>query len=164
MASAINPDVARVEKKCAICRATFMEINNTGEWKCRQHPGQIVNNRFTCCNMYTMYNNYEEFHSKTISIARLGCARCDHRTTYAPYTMQNGVNFVPRHFAPIIATKDKIRALEIRKRDDKKELYVYRFDRKSEEENADSVTMHHLASIGEADDSHLIAVNLTIKK
>lgn len=157
----VNVEAAMVDKVCIICKTVFQELQNTGDWKCVQHPGTIIDGHFTCCNMSTIYSNTAEFYQHTIARSRMGCVRCDHRTTYAPFDSTNGVNYVPVWFAPTV--RHKYHALELRTVNGEKKLYVHRFDSKRAADNTHKVTMHNLARRGLADDTYILKQQLSIK-
>lgn len=157
----VNVETAMLHKRCVICHIVFQEIHNTGDWHCCQHPGQIVDNHFTCCNLYTAYDNTQDFHRHTISTSRLGCVKSDHRTMYAPFDKTNGVNYVPNWFAHTV--RGKYHALELRTVNGEAQLHVYRFDSKRADENTQKVAMHNLAKRKIVDESYILHQNLSIK-
>jgi len=128
---AINYKVADVEKKCAICHQKFYEIHNTGRWLCRQHDGDIVDGKFTCCELKTIYNNKENFYKYTSAPNKRGCVPCDHKTeldTFQDY-MGSGIVEVPLIFAA------KLRAHKASVKIEKKTngeilVFIRRFDKR----------------------------------
>jgi len=155
-APVINYNVADVTKKCKVCGSVFTELNNTGRWLCRQHPGDIVNNRFTCCNLITIYPNKEQFYDKTISLQKKGCERCDHRTTLETFTdMSDGLVEVPLVVAPKLNCNMQAIRVERLPRGDVR-VFVYRYDIKKHNQNEFIMTADGLARRNMIDPSFFI--------
>jgi hypothetical protein len=165
-APSINYSVADIEKKCVVCKATFTEIENTGRWQCRQHFGTIENNRFTCCNMITIYPNKELFYDKTSDLNRKGCVRCDHRTTLATFDdISDGVVEVPLVHAPRLKSAKGAYRLDRLPGNGGVRVYVYRYDKRAQDSKTSTMQMHRLSVQGGVSDAYNIGNSiLTINK
>jgi hypothetical protein len=125
----MNYGVVNHEKRCVICRQLFTEENNTGAWLCLQHPKNVEDGKFQCCGLKTGYANAEEFYASVPFSRRSGCEKCDHRTSYEPFTESNGGllrNVEIRHGAFLTGTKAAMKLSEINGR---KVLDIYRFQK-----------------------------------
>lgn len=85
-------------QSCAICGIRYHDIENLGRWQCFQHPGRIVDGRFTCCYMHVgPYRDLATFYANTPAKRRRGCVPCDHRPTTDAYAGDIGKILMPFH-------------------------------------------------------------------
>ena len=69
------------ERRCARCMQRFVEYENLGQWRCREHPGEIVAGRFTCCRQrvgLAIGGDKNAYYAHVFLDRDRGCIACDH--------------------------------------------------------------------------------------
>jgi hypothetical protein len=114
-----------VDRVCFVCGITYKERENIGKWDCREHPGTIRNNRFTCCGLYTFSDTCVEDYYKTYKDhEKRGCIRSDHRETMLPYSrLDSGRRRIPDEWVTVFHIT-KLTGLS----GEKENYYYYRYD------------------------------------
>jgi len=89
-----------IQKLCTKCNSLFLEINNVGSWKCKQHiisnsfeiPASDGKARWPCCGELNIHTNN-------------GCIPADHNAQILPFTVYDDI-WLPLSIAPIILKYD----------------------------------------------------------
>jgi len=164
-AHVISYSLVDKERRCAICKAMYREMENMGSWKCWQHTGDLVNNMWTCCRLVvTQFGRGEDaFYQSTFPpVNQQGCVRCDHKPSIRPYTRNDSVLLTSQQLKPFSGMAKRA-VLVMRAPQMPPAIIVWRHDQQQQDILEKIISNHQAAEAGNLPGDYLVSGSLCQK-